>query len=141
THGLLGLRASALPVILAIPFLTPRLSRVAAHTRAGSALLLAAAALGLIGLLHPATAGLSVLLMAVTRGVAGAAPGLIDTIGPRAGTARGPAVSLFTSLLFIGASLGPQLASALSTGGLAPLAYALTGLLGLGALLAFTART
>lgn len=140
-HGLLGLRAGALPVILAIPFLTPHLSRVPAHIRAGSALLLTALALALIGLLHPGTPGLALLLMAVTAGVAVAAPGLIDTIGARAGSDRGPAVSLFTTLLFVGASLGPQLASALSGGGLSALAFALTGLVAAGALLVFTART
>ncbi|GAA1589939.1 MFS transporter [Actinomadura kijaniata] len=140
--GLLGLRASGLPVILAVPFLMPLLARVNAPLRAGLALALAGAAALLTGLLTPGTAGLAVLLMLLTAGVAVAAPSLIDTIGARAGAARGPASSLFTALLFVGASLGPQLAGALTGGGLAPLSYALAALFGAGALLlALTARS
>jgi predicted MFS family arabinose efflux permease len=140
TTGLLGLRASALPVILAIPFLTPHLSRVPGPVRIALALGLSAAGVGLTGLLAPGTVVLAVLLMLVTAGTAIAAPALIDTIGSRAGAARAPAVSLFSALLFAGASLGPQLAGALTGGGLAPLAYALAALLVGGALLALASR-
>lgn len=133
--GLLGLRAGALPVILAVPFLTPRLARVPAPYRVGAALTLAAAAVALAGLLRPGTAGLAVLIMALTAGVAVAASGMVDTVGGRAGQARGPAISLFTAVLFLGASLGPQLAGALTGRGLPALAGVLAGLLLLGALL------
>jgi len=139
-QGLLGLRASALPVILAIPFLTGRLARVPGVLRAAGALVLAALSTGLIGLLHPGTLGLAVLLMGVTAGVAVAAPGLIDTIGSRAGAARGPAVSVFTALLFLGASLGPQLASALHGQGLTGLSLVLATLLLMGAVFTVAAR-
>ncbi|WP_329520075.1 MFS transporter [Spirillospora sp. NBC_01491] len=135
TTGLLGLRASALPVIVAIPFLTPVLARVPGPARVGLALALSAAGVALIGLLHPGTLLLGALLIAVTAGTAVAAPGLIDTIGSRAGAARGPAISLFTALLFVGASLGPQLAGALTGSGLAALALVLAGLLAVAALL------
>ena len=140
TTGLLGLRASALPVILAIPFLTPRLSRVPGPVRVAVALGVSAAGIGLTGLLAPGTVVLALLLMLVTAGTAIAAPGLIDTIGSRAGAARAPAVSLFSALLFVGASLGPQLAGALTGGGLAPLAYVLSALLAVGAFLALASR-
>ncbi|WP_165495263.1 MFS transporter [Actinomadura roseirufa] len=140
TSGLLGLRASALPVILAVPFATARLARIPGPARVGLALALSAAGTALIGLLHPGTLGLALLLMAVTAGTCVAAPGLIDTIGTRAGAARAPAVSLFSALLFAGASLGPQLAGALSGSSLAPLALVLAALLGGGALLAAAAR-
>ncbi|GAA2578106.1 MFS transporter [Actinomadura fulvescens] len=140
TTGLLGLRASALPVILAIPFLTPRLARVPGPRRAALALAAAAAGTGLIGLLTPGTAVLALLLMLVTAGIAVAAPSLIDTIGSRAGAARGPAISLFTALLFAGASLGPQIAGLLADHGIAPLAFALTVMLAAGSVLTVAAR-
>ncbi|REE99530.1 MFS transporter [Thermomonospora umbrina] len=134
--GLLGLRAAALPVILAIPFLTPRLARLPGPHRVGAALALAAGAVALAGLLEPGTAVLAVLLIALTGGIAIAAPGLVDTVGTRAGDARGPAISLFTAVLFLGASIGPQIAGPLTSHGFAPLAYVLAGLLLSGSLLA-----
>lgn len=140
TTGLLGLRASALPVILAIPFLTPRLSRIPGPSRAGLALGLAALGTALIGLLEPGTVGLALLLMLVTAGISIAAPGLIDMIGTRAGAARAPAISLYSALMFVGASLGPQLASALTGDGLRALGLALAVLLAGSAALAATAR-
>lgn len=140
TTGLLGLRASALPAILAVPFLTPRLARVPGPARAALALGLAAAGVALVGLLRPGTLVLALLLMAVTAGIAIAAPGLIDTIGSRAGAARAPAISLYTALMFVGASVGPQVAGVLAGHGLDVLAYALAGLLLTGALLTLASR-
>ncbi|WP_285492468.1 MFS transporter [Actinomadura sp. NBRC 104425] len=136
TTGLLELRASALPVILAVPFLASRLSRVPAPARLALALATAAAGVALVGLLHPGTLGLALLLMLVTAGIAVAVPTLIDTIGSRAGAARAPAVSLYSALLFAGASLGPQIAGALAAHGLAVLGFALSALLAAGAVVA-----
>ncbi|WP_344955284.1 MFS transporter [Actinomadura miaoliensis] len=135
TTGLLGLRASALPVILAVPLLSSRLARVPARARLALALATAAAGVALVGLLHPGTLGLALLLMLVTAGIAVAIPTLIDTIGSRAGAARAPAVSLYSALLFAGASLGPQIAGTLAAHGLAALGFALAALLAAGAVL------
>ncbi|WP_344894542.1 MFS transporter [Actinomadura meridiana] len=140
TTGLLGLRASALPVILAIPFLTPRLARIPGPARAGMALGLAALGTALVGLLEPGTIVLALLLMVVTAGISIAAPGLIDMIGTRAGAARAPAISLYSALMFVGASLGPQVASALTGDGLRALGLVLAVLLAGAAALAATAR-
>ncbi|MFI6516615.1 MFS transporter [Spirillospora sp. NPDC050679] len=141
TEGLVALRASGLPVILALPFVTPLLVRVPGPARAALALGAAGLSTTLIGLLSPGTFGLALLLMLLTAGVGLAAPALVETIGARAGAARGPAISMFTALLFVGASLGPQVAGALTGGGFAALAYALTGLFAAGALvLALAAR-
>jgi hypothetical protein len=140
TGGLLGLRASALPVILAIPFATPRLARLDPIARTTGALLLAAAGTALIGLLAPGTAVLALLLMAVTAGVGVTAPGMIDLIGSRAGAHRAPAISLYTALMFVGASAGPQLAAALAGRGLAVIAFALAALLAVAAGLVRAAR-
>ncbi|QFG25808.1 MFS transporter [Actinomadura sp. WMMB 499] len=135
TTGLLALRASALPVILAVPFLTTRLARIPGPARAAGALAAAAAGVALVGLLEPGTLGLALLLMVVTAGTAVAAPGLIDIVVARAGAARAPAVSLHSTLLFAGASLGPQLAAALTGQGLRALGLVLAALLAAGALL------
>ncbi|WP_026405718.1 MFS transporter [Actinomadura rifamycini] len=140
TTGLLELRASALPVILAVPFLTARLARVPGPVRAAAALALAAAGVALVGLLEPGTLGLALLLMLVTAGTAVAAPGLIDIVVARAGAARAPAVSLHSALLFAGASLGPQLAAALTGHGLRALGLVLAALLAAGALLVAASR-
>ncbi|WP_083982653.1 MFS transporter [Actinomadura hibisca] len=134
TEGLVALRASGLPVILALPFLTPLLARVPGPRRAALALAAAGLATVLIALLAPGTLGLALLLMVLTAGVGLAAPALVEAIGARAGAARGPASSLFTALLFVGASLGPQVAGALTGGGFAALAYVVTGLFAAGAL-------
>lgn len=140
TAGLLGLRASALPVILAIPFLTPRLARIPGPARVSLALGGSALGVASIGLLEPGTIGLALLLMLVTAGTCVAAPGLIDTIGSRAGAARAPAISLFSALLFAGAGLGPQLAGALTGQGLRALALVLAALLAGAAALAAASR-
>ncbi|XVQ13642.1 MFS transporter [Spirillospora sp. CA-255316] len=133
TTGLLGLRASALPAILAVPFLTPWLARLPGPRRVALALALMAAGTAAVGLLDPGTTVLALLLLAVTAGTAVAAPALIDTIGSRAGADRAAAVSLYSALLFAGGSLGPQIAGALAGRGMGALALALTALLAAGA--------
>ncbi|MFI0487333.1 MFS transporter [Actinomadura sp. 9N215] len=140
TTGLLGLRASALPVILAIPLLTPWLSRVPGPARAGLALGLAALGTALVGLLEPGTLVLALLLMLVTAGISVAAPGLIDMIAARAGDARAAAISIYSALMFVGASLGPQLAAALTADGMRALGLVLAVLLAGAAALAAVSR-
>lgn len=140
TSGLLGLRASALPVLLAIPFLTPRLSRIPGPARAGLALTLSAIGVALAGLVEPGMLGLALPLMLVAAGTSVAAPGLIETIGSRAGASRASAISLFSALLFVGASLGPQLAGALSGHGLRVLGLVLAAVLLGGAALTAASR-
>ncbi|MCO5967102.1 MFS transporter [Actinoallomurus soli] len=138
--ALLTLRAAALPAILAIPFVTPALQRVPGARRATGALTLSVLSAALIGLAHPGTLGLAILLNVFVAGIGLTAPALIETIGGRAGAARGTAVSLFTFILFVGASVGPQVAGALSAHGLPTLAYVLAALLAAGAALTLTAR-
>jgi predicted MFS family arabinose efflux permease len=138
--ALLALRAAALPALLALPFITPLLRRVPAVYRAAGAVTLISASAALIGLTGAETLGLAVLLNTFAAGVGLAAPALIEAIGARAGTSRATAVSLFTFILFLGASFGPQLATALSSHGLTTLAYALTALTVAGTITTLTAR-
>ncbi|MDA3649573.1 MFS transporter [Saccharopolyspora indica] len=140
-QALLTLRASALPVMLAIPFLTPWLRRITSAFRIALALLLAAVVNLLTALLAPGTAWLSILLMAFVAGIAIAAPAMIETVGARADRARSTAISLSTFWFFVGAGLGPLLAGALTGYGFSTLLHVLAAALAGGAVLVLiTAR-
>lgn len=135
-QAMLALRAGALPAMLAVPLLGSRLARYAPGTRVPVALFgaaVTAAATGLVADLGPLALGVS--LLAFTGCVAVAAPALVQAIGVRAGAARGSATALYTFALFIGAGLGPQLATVLSALGFTAVALgAATALAGGGAL-------
>ncbi|MEU9057159.1 MFS transporter [Streptomyces sp. NPDC048384] len=116
---LLALRASSLPAMLCVPLVTTWLVRLTAVHRIATALLTAA----LVALLTALFASggtniflLSGLLFLFVFGIAVTAPALVEAIGALAGTARGAAVALYTFALFVGASMGPQLAAALPGG-------------------------
>ncbi|SDP02662.1 Predicted arabinose efflux permease, MFS family [Actinopolyspora xinjiangensis] len=114
---LLALRASALPAMLLVPLFTTRLSKLPAAQRVGSALLFAGLISGLTALFGRGgdigVLALGALLFVFVFGIAVAAPALVEAIGSLAGPARGAAVALYTFVLFVGASLGPQLAALL----------------------------
>jgi MFS family permease len=110
--AMLPVRAAGLPGVL----LSPLAGRLAARfglrrvLRAG----LAAAAGGLAaiaaGIAVPAVAlpTAAAMSLAVAAGIAIAIPPLIGIIGRLGGEARAQAVTLYTFILFIGATLGPQ---------------------------------
>ncbi|WP_338037820.1 MFS transporter [Nocardiopsis halotolerans] len=133
--ALLALRASALPAMLAIPLLTPWLARIGPERRV--ALSLGAAALLLLVCAF-LTGGVAIgaCLFVFVAGIAVAAPGLVQAIGARAGAARGSAVALYTFFLFVGAGLGPQLATLIAGFGFPAVSVAAAAILAVGALLA-----
>ncbi|MCX4851519.1 MFS transporter [Streptomyces sp. NBC_00893] len=137
--GLLALRAGALPVMVLIPFLTPWLRRVPDLVRLVAALLLAAAAIALIGALTPGTVGLATLLMVFVLGIGSSSPAMIEAVGARAGEAHPTAVSLAMFWFFVGASLGPVVAGAVIGSGLGMLSYVFAAVLIAGALVVHTA--
>ncbi len=137
--ALLALRATALPAFVAIPFVTPWLARIASGRRAGLALVVAAASAVVIAVTASGVVGLALLLAVFAFAIGIAAPSVIETVGGLAGRARGTAVSLFTFFLFVGASLGPQAASALAEHGFAVLVAAVAVALLAGAALILTA--
>ncbi|MER7012981.1 MFS transporter [Saccharopolyspora sp. NPDC000359] len=140
-QALLALRASALPVMLVVPFLTPWLRRITSAFRIALALLFASVVNLLTALLAPGTTGLSILLMAFVAGIAVAAPAMIETVGARADRARSTAISLSTFWFFVGAGLGPLLAGALTSSGFGTLLLVLAAVLACGAALVLvTAR-
>ncbi|MFG1749548.1 MFS transporter [Streptosporangium sandarakinum] len=141
-QALLALRISGLPFMLAVPLLTPVLARVPAPRRATALLAVAALALATAGATGPGVTGLALLLALYVFGIAAGTPAVNESIGAIAGGARGTALSLFTFALFLGGSLGPQLATAFAGGGFGLLMYGTAALLLLGVLaLAAAART
>ncbi|MBE1459633.1 putative MFS family arabinose efflux permease [Nocardiopsis terrae] len=139
-QALLTLRASALPAMLAVPLLSSRLARYSPGTRVPAALIgaaVTAAVTGLVADLGPVALGVS--LLAFAGCVAVAAPALIQAIGMRAGAARGSATALYTFALFVGAGLGPQLATVLSELGFTAVALGTAAVLAVGGALALAA--
>lgn len=139
--AMLLVRASALPAFLAAPWIAGRLRKYAPTTRVVGALAVAAAS----AFLAAAVSGLGVWAIAVcllefVGGVALAAPGLIEAVGSVAGPARAAATALYTFVLFIGASLGPQLAAFADAAGFAGVCVAAGTLLAAGSMIALAAR-
>ncbi|WP_190094800.1 MFS transporter [Streptomyces melanogenes] len=112
--ALLGLRASALPAMIAVPLGTSALSRIPTRLRLPAALLLAALAALTASVTGHSVLALGSVLLVLVAGIAIAAPALVAAIGAEGGPARGAAVALYACAMFIGASLGPQLANALA---------------------------
>lgn len=139
--AMLALRASALPAFLAAPWIASRLRRYSPAARVAGALFTAAVS----GLAAAAAASLGVWAIAVcllvfVGGIALAAPGLIEAVGSAAGPARAAATALYTFTLFVGASLGPQLAAVADGAGFTGVCLASGAALALGGLLALAAR-
>lgn len=132
--GLLVLRASALPAIVAIPVLVPLLVRIPGRARLLISLAVAAASTALLGVL--ALAGLLTLPlfglgMLLTAGaIAVAAPATVTEIMAAAPGAGGAANALYSAAIFGGASIGTPLAalvvSLAGAGGTGLGAFALT---------------
>ncbi|WP_051310149.1 MFS transporter [Thermocrispum agreste] len=123
--ALLVLRASSLPAVVVAPFLTGMATRLSPRTKAVLALLVAtlgAAAAGLVGG-NVILLGLALLLL--VGGIAVAAPTILELIHAAAPDAIGTAIALYSAALFVGTSLGPQIAGLATAGGFA--AAALTG--------------
>ena len=136
--GMLALRASALPAMIAVPLLAGRLARVAPTTRVVSALL--AAAITAAATAAPfGNAWVALCLLIFVAAIAVAAPALVQAIAERAGAARGAATSLYTFTLFVGASTGPQVANLLAGVGYWAVAGAMAAVALAGAALAYVA--
>ncbi|MGX1881270.1 MFS transporter [Streptomyces sp. NPDC055287] len=135
---MLLLRASSLPAMVLVPLVTPFLVRLPAVNRVVGALLLAAVVSAGSALLSSGgdinVVLLAALLFVFVFGISVTAPALVEAIGSQAGPARGAAVALYTFALFIGASVGPQLATA--AGDYSTVFTVIAGVLGTGALLA-----
>ncbi|ASU82057.1 MFS transporter [Nocardiopsis gilva YIM 90087] len=139
-RDLVALRASALPVMVAVPLLTPWLSRIRSDVRVTLAMLLSAVALLVIGVMSPGSTAMAVLLMAFAAGITITAPAMLQTVGARTDTALSTAISLSTFWFFVGASLGPQLAAVVTPHGFDVLLYTLATVLTVGAALVLASQ-
>ncbi|MGW1491298.1 MFS transporter [Streptomyces sp. NPDC002402] len=141
--ALLALRAATLPAMVLVPLCARWLVRLPAATRVIGGLLLAALVTGVTALISRqgdiGAVPLGALLFVFVFAVAVTAPALVEAIGARAGAARGAAVALYTFTLFVGASIGPQLAVATSDS-FALVCSAVAGVCVVGALLAALGR-
>ncbi|MFI7089653.1 hypothetical protein ACIBUR_39465 [Streptomyces anulatus] len=124
---------------MAIPLLAPVLSRLAAPRRLVLALGVAAVTVTAASLLGGHTILLAVALLLFVGAVATAAPAVVETVNATAPHARGAAVTLYACSMFIGASLGPQLAGALTGQGFGTILRVAAAGLVLGAALALPA--
>jgi predicted MFS family arabinose efflux permease len=138
--AMLGLRASSLPALVAIPFLTPILNQVRPTLRAGLAMLAAAAAVaGLAFNGHSSLVTIGALMFVFVLAIAAVSPGLTELVGSLSGPARGAGVALYTFSLLAGASSGPQLVAALGGKGFATVLLTICGVLLIGVVLLLAA--
>lgn len=109
------------------------LGRLPAPLRAALAFALASLTVATGSFLGGHTALLALALLLFVAAVAVAAPAVVETINANAPQARGAAVALYGCSMFIGASLGPQLAGALTGLGFDGILLVVAGVLLLGA--------
>ncbi|WP_437017836.1 MFS transporter [Streptomyces sp. enrichment culture] len=133
--ALLGLRAGALPAMIAVPLAANVLSRVPTRLRLPGALMLAALAALAASAADGSVVALGAVLLVLVAGIAIAAPALVEAVGAEGGPARGAAVALYACAMFIGASPGPQLANALAHLGFTEVAVAVAAVFAGGSLL------
>lgn len=127
-HGLTLLRLAGLPGILLSPLIGGPIHRHGARTVALGALILAASGLGL----EAVPSSLALLLIGsgiFVAGIAAAVPAVISLVGTLGGEARGAAIALYGCVVFVGASLGPPVATLLHPAGFAALCLSLAGML------------
>jgi MFS family permease len=140
--ALLALRASALPAVVVVPLITPMLARmVGPNARAALGLGIAAVATLCAGLFGSDAVTLGAILLVFVAGIAVAAPGLVEAIGGAAAESRGSAVALYAFAMFVGASLGPQVVTALTAWGFGVILQVVALILALGGLLALASRS
>jgi predicted MFS family arabinose efflux permease len=111
------------------------LTRVPTQVRLPAALGLAALAALAASVTGGSVVALAAVLLVLVAGIAVAAPALVEAVAAEAGAARGAAVALYACAMFIGASLGPQLANALADWGFAGIARVVAAAFAAGALL------
>ncbi|WP_413205501.1 MFS transporter [Rhodospirillum sp. A1_3_36] len=144
---LLALKIMALPGMLAVPLASHWVGRIPSRVRmVGGLAASATAALGiaLVGVGEGVGEGVGVglvagLLSVFAAGLLLASPALIQNIGMQARDRAGAATALYAFAVFLGASLGPQLAWAFRPLGFAGILGAVATLLFVGATAAFLA--
>lgn len=126
---LLALRAGALPVMIALPFVAVPLARLSKHRQIVLGVLVAAAAMVVATFegTHPVV--LTVLLAVLVGGVGVVAPAVLQSAGELGGESRAAAMSVAMFSFYVGATIGPLVAAAAAPHGFAVLAWILALLL------------
>nr|QZD57855.1 MFS transporter [Glycomyces sp. TRM65418] len=136
TGELLALRASALPVMVALPFLAVPLARVARPNQIVLGTVVAALAMAAAVFAGDHLVMLAVLLAVLIGGLGIVGPAANQTAAEAGGEHRAAASSVAMFSLYVGATAGPLIAQAAAVHGFAALALALAGMLLLAAGLA-----
>lgn len=127
--GLLALRASALPVMLALPFLAVPLARLdrTTHLLVGTAV----AGLAMVGaaLVGGQVVALAFLLAVLVFGIGIVGPAMNQTAAEAGGEHRAGATSVAMFSFYVGATVGPLAARAVAPHGFSALAWTLAGAL------------
>lgn len=143
-HGsgeMLGLRASALPIMVALPLLAVPLGRMARHHQILLGIAVAATAMIATAVVGSRLVPVAVLLAFLVGGLGIVGPASLQIAGDLGGEHRAAASSVAMFVFYVGATVGPLLAATVAPHGFAALAWTLAGLLALAlGLLAVTTR-
>ncbi|MEU6857615.1 MFS transporter [Glycomyces sp. NPDC046736] len=133
---LLALRASALPVMIALPLIAIPLARLAKPTQILVGTIVAAASMVAAVFASGHIVLLAVLLAVLVGGLGVVAPATTQTAGELGGEHRAAASSVAMFSFYVGATAGPLVARATAGHGFAALAWTLAGMMLLAAGLA-----
>jgi len=127
--GLLALRASALPVMIALPFLAIPLARIPRPTQVVLGAIIATAAMIAAAFSGDHLVAIAILLAVLIGGIGIAAPAITQTAGELGGEHRAAASSVAMFSFYVGATIGPLVARAAAAHSFAALAWTLAGML------------
>lgn len=133
-HGsgeMLGLRASALPIMFALPLLAVPLTRLARHHQILLGIAVAATAMIATAVVGSHLVPVAVLLAFMVGGLGVIGPASLQTAGDLGGEHRAAASSVAMFVFYVGATVGPVVAAAVAPHGFAVLAWTLAALLAL----------
>ena len=126
---LLALRASALPIMIALPLLAIPLGRLSKPSQITVGVGVAAAAMVAAAFTGEHVAALAVLLAILVGGVGVVGPAALQSAGERGGEHRAGATSVAMFSFYVGATIGPLVASAAAHGGFAALSWTIAAML------------
>lgn len=133
TGELLGLRASALPVMLALPLIAIPVARLARPAQMVLGTSVAAAAMVVAALTGAHAIAVAILLAVMVGGIGLVAPAVTQVAGDTGAEHRAAASSVAMFSFYIGATIGPLIASAAARHGFEALSWTLAAMLALAA--------
>lgn len=138
--ALLWLRAAGLPALVAVPLVVRRTAGVDPALRCAASLSTAAVALLVLLAVGDEPVAIGGVLLVFVLGIGSTSPAIADIVARESGPSAGAGMGLWGFFLFVGASVGPQLAALLRPAGFDALLGVLAAIL-LGAALLTLAST